>query len=92
MSKHLFISKSYDELEREAPETVLGYWNIFSRELEKKYSKTWVKEHPEAIAQLCDAAARDFAAASISEAIQGLAVSVKNAPSDYVSDEDDNPI
>ena len=92
MSKHLFISKSYDELECEAPETILVYWDHFSRELEIRFTKAWVKEHPEIIAQLCDAAARDFAAASITEAIQGLADSVKNAPSDYVSDEEDNPI
>lgn len=92
MSKHLFISKSYGVLMDEAKDTVWGYWIFFSRELEKKYSKTWVKEHPEAIAQLCDAAARDFAASSITEALQGLADSVKNASSDYVSDEEDNPI
>ena len=92
MSKHLFISKSYDELECEAPETILVYWDHFSRELEKRFSRTWVKEHPEAIARLCDAAARDFAAASISEALQGLADSVKNASSGYVSEEDDFPM
>ena len=85
MSKHLFISKSYDELEREAPETILGYWSYFSRELEKIYDKTWVKEPPEVIAHLCDAASRDFAAASITEAIQCLADSVKTVSSDYVS-------
>lgn len=81
MSKRLFISKSYDELEREAPETVLGYWSFFERELDKRYGKAWAKDHPETIARLCEAASLDFAAASVTEALQGIADCVENASS-----------
>lgn len=85
MNKRLFISKSYDELLREAKEDVLEAYFFFVRELEKTYGEIWVKDHPETIARLVQASFGNFDAASITEAIQGLADCVENASTDYVS-------
>lgn len=81
MSKRLFISKSYDELLREAKEDVLEAYFFFVRELEKTYGEIWVKDHPETIARLVQASFSNFDAASITEAIQGIADCVENASS-----------
>lgn len=81
MSKRLFISKSYDELLREAKEDVLDAYFFFVRELEKTYGEIWVKDHPETIARLVQASFSNFDAASITEAIQGIADCVENASS-----------
>lgn len=79
MNKRLFISKSYDELLREAKEDVLETYFYFVRELERAYGEIWVNEHPEAVARLVQASVSNFDAASITEAIQGLADCVENA-------------
>lgn len=60
------------DLMKQAPQTIEYYYSEIEGFLEDIYGKGWGKSHPEAVARLVDACARDYHSASVLSGLQNV--------------------